>query len=512
MHPLATSKCAGRVLMALAAMTGILLISGCGSGNPIIHSLGGGFSKSSLKGQYVISQTGIGIEQPQIGNAIAPFSETIVFTADGSGNLNVTVDDFDQVGGPYNLQSSVTGTYSIASDGTGSLNIGGSNGFNYAITMIDDKHFYIIEQDLFQTASGFGEMQDKTAFTAAPSGPFIFKAHEVDTSSRVGGITITAGAIAGTEDFLSLGLLSTSQTVATSVSMTAPDATNGWGKFTLTDGSSFNYYVVNSGKFYIMSNSPSGSLEIGQAEAQVAPAGGFSLATLPGSYVFGSSGDTTVTGSAGIHSAGVFTTDGNGHIESGSSTVPGAVDYVQDTTVNSNLAVSGGTYTLDASGHGEIDLTLSVGTIKQKFWTLNGTRAYFLVNNTAAVEDGTFSQQQGAPFTALSSQAAFVMDGFDVAFKDRVGLFKPTSGGFDWNQAANSFDPVQEIGSLTATSTSGTYTVTSNGRAAVVVNGVTTSVVFYLSSANTGFMVQEDTNSLGGVNDIGGSFTQQASQ
>jgi len=502
MNPLASYKCAGRVLMALVAISGIFLTVGCGSSG-IIHSLGGGFSKSSLKGQYVISQTGIGVNQAQTG--VNAFSETIVFTADGNGNLNVTVDDFDQVGGPFPLTSSVAGTYSIASDGTGSINIGGSNGFNYAITMIDDKHFYIIEQDTFETASGFGEMQDTTAFTAAPSGPFIFKAHEVDTSSRVGGITITAGAIAGTEDFLSLGLLSISQAIATSVSMTAPDATNGRGTFTLTDGSSFNYYVVNSGKFYIMSNSTSGSLEIGQAEAQVAPAGGFSVATLPGSYVFGSSGDTSVSGSAGIHSAGVFTTDANGNIESGSSTVPGAVDYVQDATVNSNLAVSGGTYTLAPNGRGTINLTLAGGTISpQIFWTLNGTRAYFLVNSTLAVEDGTFSQQQGAPFTALSSQAAFVMDGFDVAYKDRVGAFKPTSSGFNWNQAANSFD-VNLGGNPSALGTTGTYQVSSNGRVTVSVNKVTPSLVFYLSSANTGFMVEEDA-------DIGGFFSQQASQ
>ena len=181
------------------------------------------------------------------------------------------------------------------------------------------------------------------------------------------------------------------------------------------------------------------------------------------------------------------------------------MDYVQDTTVNSNLAVSGGTYTLDASGHGEIDLTLSVGTIKQKFWMVNEARAYFLANSTLAVEDGTFSVQQGAPFTALSSQAAFFMDGFDTTYKDRVGLFKPTSGGFNWNQAANAFDPVQEVGLLTATATNGTYQVSANGRVTVTVNNVTSSLVFYLSSANTGFMVQEDA-------DIGGAFTQQASQ
>ena len=247
--------------------------------------------------------------------------------------------------------------------------------------------------------------------------------------------------------------------------------------------------------------SSTGSLEIGQAEMQT---GTFSLATLAtgDSYVFGSSGDTQISGALGIHSAGVFTTDGNGNITAG------AVDYVQDTTVNSNLAVSGGSYTLASNGRGQINLTLSGGTISpQIFWMVNGTSgyAYFLANNTAAVEDGTFSLQQGAPFSAIGSQAAFVMDGFDVTYKDRVGAFQPTSSGFNWNQAANAFDPTIGIGTLSTTGTNGTVQVSSNGRVAVTVNGVTSSLVFYLSGPGTGFMVQEDA-------DIGGAFSQQASQ
>jgi hypothetical protein len=508
MNPLASSKCVTRVLMALAAISGIFLTAGCGSGGGPIVPIGGGFSTASLKGQYVISQTGIGLNQARTSND--PFSETIVLTADGGGHLTIPVDDFNQDGTPYGLTSSLTGTYSIASDGTGSLLFDNSD---YAITMIDDSHFYVIEQDTFATASGFGEKQDTTA---APSGTFVFKAHNLKTSSRVGGITITSGAISGTEDLLNLGALSSSVAITSSVAMTAPDS-NGRGTFKLSDGTLFGYYVVNAGKFHIMSSS--GALEIGQAEAQVAPAGGFSLATLPAaaSYVFGSSGDTSVSGTAGIHSAGVFTTDGAGNIEAGSSTVPGAVDYVQDSTVNSNLAVSGGTYTLDASGNGNgtINLALSGGTISQQiFWMVNGSRAYFLANNTAAVEDGTFSQQTGGPFTALTSQAAFVMDGFDVTYKDRVGAFKPTATSFNWNQAANSFDPTVSNGGLpSAIGTNGTYQVSSNGRATVVVNGVTASgvnpgVVFYLSSANSGFMVQEDIVGY----DIGGAFSQQAIQ
>ncbi len=481
-----------RVLMALAALSGIVLTAGCGSSNNSIPPLGGGFTKTSLSGQYVIAQTGIGAVQPPL-TGIAPFSETIVLTADGKGALNVTVDDFDQVGGPFTLTAPMAGTYNVGSDGTGFLAF---NGSNYALTMIDDSHFNVIEQDLFATASGFGEKQDTSAFTLAPAGNFVFKAHNIDFSSRVGGINITAGVISGNEDVLNLGTLSSPQAVASSISMSAPDS-NGRGTFALTDGTSSNYYVVNSSKFHFMSNSNSGSLEIGQAEMQT---GAFSLATLANNnaYVFGSSGDTS--NPLGIHSAGVFTVDGAGNVTAG-----GAVDYVQDATVNSNLVVSGGNYTLAASGRGTLNLTLAGGTISPEiFWMVNGTRAYFLANSTLAVEDGTFSLQTGAPFTALSSQATFVMDGFDVAYKDRVGVFKPTTAGFDWNQAANSFD-VNLGGNPSATGTSGTYTVGANGRATVIVNNVASNLVLYLSSPNTGFMVQEDA-------DIGGSFTQQASQ
>jgi hypothetical protein len=504
MNPLASSKCARRSLIALAAMTGVILAVGCGSGNPIIPPLGGGFSNTSLSGQYVMKQTGTGVNQA--GTSADPFSETTVFTADAKGNLSILVDDFDQDGAqlvPPTLPE--TGTYSIAKDGTGSLSFGGSN---YAITMIDDSHFYLIEGDPFATSSGYGQMQDKTAFTAAPSGAFVFKAHNLDSSSRVGGITITAGAISGTEDLLSAGLLATSQAVTSSVAMSPPNSTTGRGAFKLTDGTSFGYYVVNSTEFYFMSDT--NSLEIGQAEAQTG--GPFSAATLASgtSYVFGSSGDTNISGIAGIHSAGVFTTDGV------SSFTGGAVDYVQDTTVNSNLAVSGGSYTLASNGRGQINLTLSGGSISpQIFWMVNGTRAYFLANSTLAVEDGSFSLQQVAPLSsALTGQAAFVMDGFDTTLKDRVGDFETTSStAFNWNQTANAFLPSALSGIVTVTGTNGTYTVGSNGRVAVVVNGVTASgvtpgVVFYLSSPNTGFMVQEDVQGF----DIGGAFAQQASQ
>jgi hypothetical protein len=494
----ASLKHARRALISLAAIAGAIFTVGCGSNGSRINPLGGSFSRASLKGQYILTQTGTGVNVVT-GSSVDPFSETTIFTADGAGNLNVTVDDFNQ-GGQFLPPTTLpeTGTYAISSDGTGSLSFGGGS---FAITMIDDSHFYVMEQDVFATSSGYGQLQDTTAFAGPPSGTFVFKAHRQSGSSRVGDMTIAAGVISGTEDLLDSGITSTSAAISSSVGMTTPNS-SGEGSFTLSDSTSFNYYVVNASKFGFMSNT--GSLEIGTAELQ---SGTFSLATMAAgtSYVFGSSGDTTVSGPGGIHSAGVFTTDGAGNITAGT------VDFVQDTTLNPDLTVTGGTYTLASNGRGVLNLTLSGGTISpQIFWMVNSTRAFFLVNSGAGVEDGTYTLQTGAPFSALTTQAAFVMDGFDSGgLKDRVGVFAPTGAGtLNWNQASNSFLPTSGSGAVSTLGTTGTYQVSANGRVTATINNVNTAspgMVFYLSSPNTGVMVEEDSN-------VGGSFAQQASQ
>src|SRR5580693_7718167 len=82
-------KCAGRLFMALAAITSLLLLGACGSsssssGNQV------GFSKSSLNGTYVFSSTGL----DSANGAFVAFAGAI--TADGNGNItggNVDVVD-----------------------------------------------------------------------------------------------------------------------------------------------------------------------------------------------------------------------------------------------------------------------------------------------------------------------------------------------------------------------------------------------------------------------------------
>src|SRR5262249_16095814 len=147
------------------AIAVLLLAAGCGfggGGNGGGGGSGGGgnFSKASLKGQYVGSLTGIGVNQA--GTASEAFSETVVFTGDGSGRLSITVDDFNQSGVSFHLNSPLSGTYTINKNGTGVLSF---NSSTYGITLIDDNHFYVIQGDLFATASGTGEKQDTSAFS-----------------------------------------------------------------------------------------------------------------------------------------------------------------------------------------------------------------------------------------------------------------------------------------------------------------------------------------------------------
>jgi len=59
MNPLASTKCAGRLLVAFAAISSILFAAGCGgSSTTVVPPPGGSFSNSSLNGTYVISISG----------------------------------------------------------------------------------------------------------------------------------------------------------------------------------------------------------------------------------------------------------------------------------------------------------------------------------------------------------------------------------------------------------------------------------------------------------------------
>lgn len=508
MNPFPTSsKCLFRTLAILVAGGTLVLALGCGSGGNNGGGGGGGgndsgFTKASLKGQYAFTLRGIGT--PDTQNSFF-FVEGGVFTADGNGNITSGTDDF-----VVNFQAfsdQITGVYDINPDGSGNIQFNFPQGGSsvYHISFSDVSHFYMEQADLLGTSGGSGEKQDTAAFNAIPSGTFVFQAHDLVGVSKVGVMTWTGGNLSGSGDVLTGGSLIPNVTITGNAQ--APGTSTGRGAVTVTDDTGTNdyvYYVVNSRKLRLFNTDGAFSLSIGQAEQQTG--GPFSVASLNGVYVFGSSGETTVV--AGIHSVGRFATDGAGNVTAGS------FDTVQDGTPVTDVSLDpGSVYTVDSNGRALVSLNLSTGLANEKvMYLVNPSRAYFLVDDPINVEDGAADKQSGSAFSnnSMKGQYALFMDGFDsnsgFPWRDRVGTWTPDgSGSVRTNYRASGFSTVfPPLGSITDANLTGTYTVDSSGRAIASVNSLSSNLIFYMVSANSGYLLQADT----GV-DIGGAFTMQ---
>jgi len=500
-----------RMMLTLAALASLLVTAGCvfgGGGNGGGGGGGGGgnqgFTKASLKGQYAFTLRGIGT--PDNLNSFY-FVEGGVFTADGNGNITSGIDDFIENFTAFS--DNITGIYSINSDGSGNVQFnfpGGGSAAVYRITLSDDSHFYMEEADPFGTSGGSGEKQDTTAFAAVPAGTFVLQTHDLlEGNSKVGVTTWTSGNITGTGDVLSGGALISPVTISGTAQ--APGSATGRGLVTITDDtgtSDYVYYVVGSSKLRFLNADAVSSLGLGVAEKQTGP---FSAASLSGTYVLGSAGETTHV--AGIHTVGMFTTDGISQVTAGS------FDFVQDGTpvTNVSLGSTPSSYTVGANGRAVVTLNLSTGMTNQKvMYLVSPSRAYFLVNDPINVEDGTLDKQTGSAFSnsSMKGQYALVMDGYDsnqqLPYRDRVGTWTPDgSGSVKTSYVASGYLPtVPPLEAATLNNLSGTYSVAANGRTTSSINNLSSNLILYLVSSNSGYMLQADN----GV-DIGGAITVQ---
>ncbi len=491
--------CASRAAAALVTFATLFLLAGCGSGGrpTIIGGNNAGFSNASLNGHYAFTLRGVGT--PDNANTFF-FVEGGVFTADGNGNLTSITDDFIE-NFQAGLNTQATGTYTIRSDGSGDLtfNLGGGGVAQYHITLSDDSHFYMEEDEGFNTSAGSGEKQDTSTFGTVPSGTFVVQTHDLlSANSKVGVTTWNSGQISGSGDVLSGGVVSP---VTISGSAQSSGSSTGRGTVTISDNigtSHYVYYVVSSSRIRLFNTDNLISLGLGQAEAQ--SGGPFSLASLNGNYVFGSAGETSNVD--GIHTVGLFAADGVGNVTSGS------FDFVHDGNVVTGITLGGASsYTVDSDGHVVLTLNLSTGVTNVKhMFLVNASRAFFLVSDPVNVEDGTSDMQSGSFSNgSLNGQAAFFMDGFDGVYKDRVGTLTPNgSGSISTAYRSSFFDPVNVVGGEQDNAFAGTYAVGSNGRATAQFPNFTNNLIFYLSSSDTGYFLQADS----GV-DIGGALKLQ---
>src|SRR5580698_1367280 len=207
MNPLTSHKCAQRVLMALAAVSGIFLAVGCGSSNnnPPINPVG--FNNASLTGTYVFSSTGVDVNGATLSIAGA-------LTSNGTGGITGGTMDVIDLEGPVSVAQAISsGTYSIGADGRGQIKINSSDSnigsINVDVVLSSTSHGLLTEFDLNGSGSGTIDLQTPLTGISQLAGPYAYTMAGTDGDddpfATAGAFTFDSGGVisngSGIEDF-----------------------------------------------------------------------------------------------------------------------------------------------------------------------------------------------------------------------------------------------------------------------------------------------------------------------
>jgi hypothetical protein len=485
----------------LAGLASLAFAVGCGGSGVVIPHPTGNFSNASFKGSYVYEIHGILADN-------TPYREAGVITADGNGKITGGIDGFanPNTGGAVQSNSPVTGTYTIANDGTGQILIGSTglgtlanvSQISLAVTLVSTSQAQLMEADAFASGAGTAELQTATAISSPPNGTFVFRMHqEVDaqnstSASQVGFFTIASGSLSSGSMDQNLFSVGSSLLTLTGGTFNAP-VSLGAGTGSFTDSSpfttSFFYYIVNGAKFVLLAGN-SGAVGSGSAEMQTGAVG----SGLQGTYAFGSRGDD-FSFNADVATVGEFT-------GSGATIGGGHLDALQDgANYSQNVAFTGtpttGTNNPSPQGRVQVTLNESGTSVPVIFWMVSPTRAFFLDNLTTRAEDGTADLQTTTSFSAATfkGQFALLMDGIDTTPEGlaRVGTLQfDGSSKLTLVELANASQ--SGTGATNPGAMAGTYQVGTGGRFTGTLNsgGGGLDLVGYGVSGSQAYMLQVD--------------------
>jgi hypothetical protein len=252
----------------------------------------------------------------------------------------------------------------------------------------------------------------------------------------------------------------------------------------------------------------------GGTTIQPPPSGPFSTSSLKGQYAFTMSGlDTTGGYTARI---GTFTADGNGNITAG------LFDQLNLTSgqAASQISVTGGSYTLQDNGTGEVVLDSASGMALQVSLVMQTTSTGFLIQSDLnAATSGVFNLQTSADFTAGSLANPYAFGTYGVSFASSgvaplslVGQMVTDGNGNITNGVMDTNDGNVSSGPSGATSFSaGTYALDTDGNGTAYGRGMMTfngrTFAFYIVDSTHFKLLEED--SLGG--NAGDALQQSAS-
>jgi len=204
-------------------------------------------------------------------------------------------------------------------------------------------------------------------------------------------------------------------------------------------------------------NTASGSIDIQDPRA-------FSAAKLTGNYVFGISGAGVGGGISAM--AGRWNMNGQGALS-------GEVDVNDTFTLAVDQSLTG-TYTVNSNGRGTIAWNGPYGTQNFAFYIVNAGNLKILesdtLSNTTPFNSGEALAQASAPYSLNTANAGFA---FTLGGND-PGFFAMALGGVFSSNGAGTLSSVIDVNDAGSTNlsfpSSGSYTISSTGRASLTIN------------------------------------------
>ncbi len=465
-----------------------------------------GVNNAELNGDYAFTFSGISGN----GSVSSVFAAVGRFTADGAGNLTGGELATNGAGAGAVSPQAFTGTYSIGADNRGvmTLNFSGSSA-KLAFAMLANGNAQFIEFDASGGAgtigSGTMEKADTTAYsTARITGDYAFGAAGSDnannraaiagrfTSNGTGTLTNAAGDVNayGTDYAMNF----------TAANYTVSSTATGRGAMSLAftfggapDTLNFVFYVVNSGKLFVMESdtvTTATPLLNGTVVRQQIPAGGFSNTSLNGNMVIYLTGLSLCGSGPGVPKAvaGLLTTDGNGSL---------SITYDENYCRAPN-AVTGAAGTYSVAGNGRASITIGGYSLVAYLVNLN---QIFLFVSDSNVLFGFGEPQAAMSFTNGALQGKYA--GFATNPADfGVVVF---SGEFtaDGASPTGTITGTEDIGAPSgpnpAAAFNATYSVTpspTNGRGTMTVTAGTggNAVIYMISASKFVAVSQNDPN------------------
>ena len=424
------------------------------------------------------------------------------FTVDGSGNITSGSEDMNRVSG-ISLNATLSGTYSLGTDGRGTLTLTATNSTNQKLTAI-----YQLVLDANGNARFF---ENDTGNTTPPPLP---TRGEGIIKPQVGS-SFSAANFSGNYAFAFSGQDLTTAP-ATLVGVVHADGTSSFSPGTVdyNDAGQYSAAVPTSGNFsssstagrvvanlvfqipssaqltlnvicYFVSPSDLFAIEIDTTDATHPKIGGEMVLQNP-AVVFD---NTALTGGSVISGTGLDSPSASAFVGLLASNGSGGA------TVNFNQNDAGsisqgasvpGTYLVTTNGRVEFTGFGALGPRMTAAY-LTGVNQGFLVGSDKTATVGLLENQTGGPFGVASVMGSYALSAPSPA-DDMVSniIGQTTANGAGTMQGV--LDEVDSSGQNPAQSFVGNYTVTSSGQGTMTTNapvGIPTNLAIYVASPST---------------------------